>query len=398
MHDGKKQQNAPSEDSQNALSEEDSFDFDESDEFDPALPDSDIMEDDFTEEESWDEFADESEQTGKGAKAQDTPLKERTYLQKNFNVIVISVVAVLVVGWLLVKLSAPPASQAPAPVDNTAAQNSDGTPQEREEEPEEKTEKPQGFLANPEFLDIGAPESASVPELVSLQETVPMPSPIAPELEPLPEEESFAEKEPDFSAQPIAQPVHSAVDMPEEVPEEPFLMQDTAAAPQAAPQNFAREEEIETLRTRIDELGDELSQNRTDLNKKIENLTEMVAILTEKIDESKNLMEKGEENKKIKPQEQKKLAINPPIPEKKADLPPQKDFSSQKTANIPTRTYPTWQLRAAQPGKALISQTGKAEFRTIQLGDTLPGLGRVLSITQKNGRWVVRGTESSIYQ
>ncbi|HBH26933.1 MAG TPA: hypothetical protein DDX54_05980, partial [Rhodospirillaceae bacterium] len=59
----------------------------------------------------------------------------------------------------------------------------------------------------------------------------------------------------------------------------------------------------------------------------------------------------------------------------------------------------TWELRSAGPGQALVSKTGGADVYTVTVGASLPGIGRVTSISQDaNGRWVVQGTQGRIAQ
>jgi len=59
-----------------------------------------------------------------------------------------------------------------------------------------------------------------------------------------------------------------------------------------------------------------------------------------------------------------------------------------------------WRLDAASPGAALLSEKNTRERREVVVGDTIPGLGRITSIApdDESGRWVVRGTQGSVYQ
>ncbi len=55
-----------------------------------------------------------------------------------------------------------------------------------------------------------------------------------------------------------------------------------------------------------------------------------------------------------------------------------------------------WELKSAQPDKALISQKGSAVVQSIKVGDTVPGFGKILSVKAENGIWVVTGTEGRL--
>jgi len=58
-----------------------------------------------------------------------------------------------------------------------------------------------------------------------------------------------------------------------------------------------------------------------------------------------------------------------------------------------------WVLRSAKPGMAWVSEKGSNEMRTVSVGDTLAGIGKVTAIaTDAQGRWFVNGTRGSINQ
>ncbi|MFN3826302.1 MAG: hypothetical protein ACK4NR_01605 [Micavibrio sp.] len=55
-----------------------------------------------------------------------------------------------------------------------------------------------------------------------------------------------------------------------------------------------------------------------------------------------------------------------------------------------------WVLRSAQPGMAMVSSKTNNETRSVRVGDTLAGLGKVISIGLEGNRWVVKGTQGSL--
>ena len=59
---------------------------------------------------------------------------------------------------------------------------------------------------------------------------------------------------------------------------------------------------------------------------------------------------------------------------------------------------PQWVLRSAQPGRAVLAQKETGDFKTVEVGDHVAGLGRIRSIQVENGRWVVRGSSGSVSQ
>lgn len=58
----------------------------------------------------------------------------------------------------------------------------------------------------------------------------------------------------------------------------------------------------------------------------------------------------------------------------------------------------TWTLKSAQPGEAYVSAPNSDSMIAVHPGDNFPGLGKVESIGQVNGQWVVRGSQGSITQ
>lgn len=56
----------------------------------------------------------------------------------------------------------------------------------------------------------------------------------------------------------------------------------------------------------------------------------------------------------------------------------------------------TWRLQSAQPNRAWLVKDGSSAYVPVAVGDTIPGLGRINFIGQKNGRWVVEGTQGSV--
>ncbi|PCI55403.1 MAG: hypothetical protein COB36_07200 [Alphaproteobacteria bacterium] len=57
-----------------------------------------------------------------------------------------------------------------------------------------------------------------------------------------------------------------------------------------------------------------------------------------------------------------------------------------------------WTVRAAQSGKAVVYDKNSKEMKSVEINDTLSGIGRIKSIQLKNGRWVITGTKGKILQ
>lgn len=82
-----------------------------------------------------------------------------------------------------------------------------------------------------------------------------------------------------------------------------------------------------------------------------------------------------------------------PTPEPIKKVAPRK---RREPAYVPPKI--TWDLRGASNGQAVLAMRGTQNLNTVQVGQTVRGLGRITSITQENGQWVVRGTNGVVRQ
>jgi hypothetical protein len=57
-----------------------------------------------------------------------------------------------------------------------------------------------------------------------------------------------------------------------------------------------------------------------------------------------------------------------------------------------------WELRAANPMQAMVASPNGGSLRSVTVGDTLSGIGEIRSIEQRNGSWVVIGSQGQIRQ
>ncbi len=76
--------------------------------------------------------------------------------------------------------------------------------------------------------------------------------------------------------------------------------------------------------------------------------------------------------------------------------PPRTGFLTLPESSQPLPSS-SWVLRAAVPGEAWVaSSSATRELKPVRVGETLEGVGRVTSIQQKDGAWVVEGTKGTI--
>ena len=97
------------------------------------------------------------------------------------------------------------------------------------------------------------------------------------------------------------------------------------------------------------------------------------------------------------------------IPEKQQESAPEAiekpqkiDASVEKAAapKIVKKPAPRikWVLKAAQPDRATISSKNSNDIRQIEVGSVVSGLGKITSIGLEDGKWVVRGTRGHVSQ
>lgn len=55
-----------------------------------------------------------------------------------------------------------------------------------------------------------------------------------------------------------------------------------------------------------------------------------------------------------------------------------------------------WSLKSAGTGKAILANKATGDLKSVRVGDTVPGLGRIVSIASSNSSWVVRGTTGTV--
>lgn len=166
------------------------------------------------------------------------------------------------------------------------------------------------------------------------------------------------------------------------VTEEPVKTQEVAPAPiqQVASLDVARLDKIierlEGMESKIDSLESSSNKQIQQIMMDVEALKNREPVASVQ-SASSNISEKVE---KPAPKVVKKTApVKKPSPKK-----------SSKSVS--------WELRAAQPGKAWVSQKGQKDMRPIVVGDQLSGVGRIQDISFINGRWIVRGNAGTITQ
>ncbi|MGZ9108298.1 MAG: hypothetical protein ACXW4B_05705 [Micavibrio sp.] len=389
-------------------------------------------EESFAEEEDWETYDEQDEDSG-----DEQPSPRAGKKSGNFNKILIGAAVLVGAGVLVFQLSRSP-TPAPAPVPPPAA----SAPLPAVPPPANPDATQGGFLTNPENMaaleqdiaktyenteiaeygeegtetvapadDVAAPP---MPTAMTQAETVnPAPALVADMPPPVPsgmDELSLAATPPVPAPAPAPAPTPATADEPAiRMPSasDVLLKQPTA---ETAPVDTALAEQVAVVDTvpaaalvdKIDLVLARLDQLETDVKTlqardgresadALDDLRKSIAALEKKIG--------GAEKAPTKPASPVTSAEEAPPP-KPQILGSSAPEASPKPApaSTPQKAAIQWVLKGAQPGRAMVSRPGENEMRTVEVGDSLPGIGKITGISYQSGRWVVQGTQGRITQ
>ena len=75
--------------------------------------------------------------------------------------------------------------------------------------------------------------------------------------------------------------------------------------------------------------------------------------------------------------------------------------NEEKPVAVESKAEPksvSWILKSAQPGQAVVYEKYSQETLAVEIGDNVRGLGKVKSIDKINGKWIVSGTQGTVFQ
>lgn len=193
----------------------------------------------------------------------------------------------------------------------------------------------------------------------------------------------------------------------------PTASQPTSPNPIPAPVSSAATEElaqskkaIETLKSeldtqkraaqasqsQVDELKGQIASLQADLaranEKKLSASSATDPVITERTTSS------ASENKKPAATHVERVKKSPSSPSR----PKTQISQSQERSTARVAGSNKWVLKGAQSGQAILGSLGHDDLRTVTVGETVSGLGRITSIERTASGWVVQGTLGSISQ
>lgn len=376
-----------------------------------------------SEEDVWE---DEQGMGSEGGDQDTSPKKKKSSL---ITFLIIGVVVLAGLGFVFLKFSGggtseQVASEQPAEQDPNSLANlrDQATPQEQKQlveatdgvvspSPETAPAEPQGFM-NAESGSEPSPEAApALPESPTMT-AVEAPPAAVPPIEALPapvaETSTASEPAPVVLAAPEAVSDFPSVDQIKKAPslEESAPAPVPEAVPESAPIASVPEEAKQAAETEA-KLNEAQSKIAT-LEKELAAAQEKIVAVTETSEVSKDARVQDLEAK-IAALEKKLAARESESATPRSKEPPVSGQVAETVRKAPVRAVQatpkaatvkssSWELRSAQPGQALLARKGNEDLRTVNVGDTLPGLGRILSIDQSSAGWVVKGTLAKVTQ
>lgn len=173
----------------------------------------------------------------------------------------------------------------------------------------------------------------------------------------------------------------------------------TAEAP--SPQPEVQKAEIDSLQSKLgaeaaraaeaEKSAQELQANLDSKTAEIESLTQKVAELEKKLAEAESAPAAEEPASAPKKASKPKAEAPKTAAPAKAPAPKQQATAPKEPAKILS-----WELKAAQPGKAVLFSKATGDTRNVAVGDTVEGLGKIASISNETGRWTVRGSRGQV--
>lgn len=399
-------------------------------------------------DDDWDSY-DEPIEDMSSAQPQDSPPKKKS---STFNKILIGVAVIGAAGFFVMQMGKGPA-KAPAPQARPAAEQQQAEQQQAAvpstptpptppspAAPAATPEETPGLLSDPKALaDMQRQIADRLPtatqaELKEVTDVAVPPMPTAmtavvddpnpqPALERhMPTAQDVMLKNPKDVPTPVSAPVSPpvpgvvandvAVPPPSPTPAlaEPVAMESPSPAPSVEPakntEALEQTAKIESLNAQLAELSAEIKMLKA--QSKAQSEEDKATI--EKLKQTIEAQEKTPDRASAETPAQPEPKILGPADDEANSVPGNLDslepVQVKKSAPVIKTVAPSasvkesaeWVLKGAQPGRAMVAKAGETDIRSVGVGDTLPGIGRITAVTYENGRWSVLGTKGRINQ
>jgi len=149
--------------------------------------------------------------------------------------------------------------------------------------------------------------------------------------------------------------------------------------------------EISDISTQIVESAP-VSIDVSSIENKLDGFIGRIDALENKIDQYDSQSRKREETIKSSIRDLENRIGRKPVQKAKAPVSQMVRKAKSARSNVSS-----WELKAAQPGKAWIVKKGSNKIEPINVGDRIEGLGRIQAISMQGSKWVVKGTQKTIF-
>ncbi len=377
-----------------------------------------------------------------------TPPVKKSFISRHFNLIVIGVALVIGGPVILSQLggspqpqSTPPAQEQQSTQDDFAQDDGSGLPpmpapmQKTDDDIIGDTQQPDNtdlsdvpndagnLTPMPDLAglkDTDTTEESGLPPL-SIEEVAGIPAaPVDPEKT---EEDGIFSFDPKQDLGPAIEDIEPEQEIAEILPPKESVPDDMGMAPMPAPAPMAEATNVDmsAFENRFENLEEQIQKGASASDEKIaaleSTLGRLEGQLTKLLQEQKTLRSEisaAEEaagkaartaNEAKSAAAERPVAVETPavkltpapVPAPVASpAPAAKPKVTPKPATAAAATATQWELRSATPGQAVLGKKGGGDVRSVNVGDTIDGLGRISSIAVENGRWVVRGSQGQV--
>lgn len=180
----------------------------------------------------------------------------------------------------------------------------------------------------------------------------------------------------------------------------PVLVDEPPAEP--SPLLEAQKTEIESLQSKLTTQETRIAESEKAtqaLEDSLKSKDGEIAALSKKIEELEQKLADAERapapEKAASAPKAAKQAAAPDAEKPAAKKAPAAATTAKAPAAAPAKVV-SWELKAAQPGKAVLASRSTGDTRNVSVGDTVDGLGKITAISNESGRWTVRGTKGQV--
>ncbi len=194
------------------------------------------------------------------------------------------------------------------------------------------------------------------------------------------------------------------LETPKEVPAPEIVSTPVSASPVPVVSNIDAnalsnlESKLDTLLKRMDKIESDIGSVRDSNSEDYGQIAQNVAALRSDVDRMKKSPTPQSSAQPTQRKEQRVQQSNKLVKKETQKSPAPLVKRADPVATIAQGTENKWVLRAAQPGRAWVSLQGERDMQSVEVGQTLAGIGKISAIIFESGRWTITGSQGRITQ